>query len=134
MTCQSCVDKIVKKGKQCVACDGRAKDKDLVELKRDGTGFAAAGGAEAVKVRATDRKPITRVLFSPLTLFARILDLFLSSTGGYGVPVGYAFCVSFGRDGMIVRTLTDHREMAQVEQDARRGDGSLNRARSPRQK
>ena len=50
VTCQSCVDKIVKPGKQCVACDGRAKDKDLVELKRDGTGFAAAGGAESVKV------------------------------------------------------------------------------------
>ena len=51
MTCQSCIDKIVKPGKQCVACDGRAKEKDLVELKRDGTGFAAAGGAESVKVR-----------------------------------------------------------------------------------
>jgi hypothetical protein len=49
--CKSCCEKIVKPGKQCVACDGRAKEKDLVELKRDGTGYAAAGGAEAVKVR-----------------------------------------------------------------------------------
>ncbi|CED82844.1 Uncharacterized conserved protein [Phaffia rhodozyma] len=47
--CKACVDKVVRPGKQCVTCDSRAKEKDLVELVRDGTGFAAVGKAEAIK-------------------------------------------------------------------------------------
>jgi nitric oxide synthase-interacting protein len=54
VVCKTCVDKIVKPGKQCVACDATVKEKDVVELQRDGTGYAAAGKAEAVKVRRAD--------------------------------------------------------------------------------
>jgi hypothetical protein len=50
VVCSPCVDKVIKKGKQCVSCEGSAKEKELIELKRDGTGFAAAGNAESVKV------------------------------------------------------------------------------------
>lgn len=53
VVCKKCCDEIVRPGKQCVQCDGVVGEKGLVELVRDGTGYAAAGGAQAVKKGGT---------------------------------------------------------------------------------
>ncbi|KAI8055464.1 hypothetical protein BDF22DRAFT_742051 [Syncephalis plumigaleata] len=42
--CSGCVDKFVKPSKQCFVCEKKCKDKDMVTLKSEGTGFAAGGG------------------------------------------------------------------------------------------
>lgn len=50
VVCGTCVDTIVKPGKQCVVCEANIRpDKDIISLAKEGTGFAAAGGAEAKK-------------------------------------------------------------------------------------
>jgi len=36
----------VRPAKQCVVCDSQLKDKDIIELKREGTGFSGGGLAE----------------------------------------------------------------------------------------
>jgi nitric oxide synthase-interacting protein len=46
VVCKTCCDTIVKPARQCIVCDKKAKDKDIVELARDGTGYAAGGRAE----------------------------------------------------------------------------------------
>lgn len=47
--CKTCIDTLVRPSKQCVVCDGKARDKDVVELAREGTGYAAGGRAETTK-------------------------------------------------------------------------------------
>ncbi|KAI5450358.1 hypothetical protein NCC49_003140 [Naganishia albida] len=48
VVCSTCADTIVKPGKQCPVCEAHIRpDKDMIELGREGTGFAAAGGAQA---------------------------------------------------------------------------------------
>lgn len=50
VVCGTCVETIVKPGKQCVVCEANIRtEKDIVNLAKEGTGFAAAGGAEAKK-------------------------------------------------------------------------------------
>lgn len=49
VTCKTCTDSLVRPAKQCVVCDKQLKDKDIVELKREGTGFAGGGLAETSK-------------------------------------------------------------------------------------
>lgn len=50
VVCGTCADTVVKPGKQCVVCEASIRpDKDMVDLDKEGTGFAAAGGAEARK-------------------------------------------------------------------------------------
>ncbi|KAF9011727.1 hypothetical protein BDQ17DRAFT_1387344 [Cyathus striatus] len=49
VTCKTCTDTLVKPAKQCIVCDGVLKEKDIVELKREGTGFAGGGLAETSK-------------------------------------------------------------------------------------
>ncbi|KZT55230.1 hypothetical protein CALCODRAFT_524606 [Calocera cornea HHB12733] len=44
--CKSCVGELVTPSGQCVVCDGRAGTGDVVELNREGTGYAAGGRAE----------------------------------------------------------------------------------------
>ena len=37
VTCKTCVDTLVRPSMQCIVCDTQLKDKDVVELKREGT-------------------------------------------------------------------------------------------------
>ncbi|TFK31774.1 hypothetical protein BDQ12DRAFT_739790 [Crucibulum laeve] len=46
VTCKTCTDTLIKPSKQCVVCDCQLKDKEIIELKREGTGFAGGGLAE----------------------------------------------------------------------------------------
>ncbi|XP_006459905.1 hypothetical protein AGABI2DRAFT_219326 [Agaricus bisporus var. bisporus H97] len=47
VTCKSCTDSLIRTSKQCIVCDELLKEKDILELKREGTGFAGGGIAEA---------------------------------------------------------------------------------------
>ncbi|OAX42233.1 hypothetical protein K503DRAFT_766964 [Rhizopogon vinicolor AM-OR11-026] len=49
VVCKVCVDELVRSAKQCIVCDHTLGDKDIIELKREGTGFAGGGLAEAKK-------------------------------------------------------------------------------------
>ncbi|KAF8064971.1 hypothetical protein FPV67DRAFT_1419013 [Lyophyllum atratum] len=49
VTCKTCTDSLVRPAKQCIVCDKQLKEKDIVELKREGTGFAGGGLAETSK-------------------------------------------------------------------------------------
>lgn len=49
VTCKTCCDSLVRPSKQCVVCDKDIGD-EIMELKREGTGFAAGGMAETSKV------------------------------------------------------------------------------------
>ncbi|CAB4399210.1 unnamed protein product [Rhizophagus irregularis] len=42
--CKICVDKFVRKTKQCFVCDIKCRDKDIVDMSGEGTGFASGGG------------------------------------------------------------------------------------------
>ncbi|KAF9261527.1 hypothetical protein L218DRAFT_930747 [Marasmius fiardii PR-910] len=49
VTCKTCTDSLVRPAKQCIVCDKQLGDKDIIELKREGTGFAGGGMAETSK-------------------------------------------------------------------------------------
>jgi nitric oxide synthase-interacting protein len=65
VTCKTCTDKLTRPSKQCTVCDQALGEKDIVELKREGspfvfgshcshlfgigTGFAGGGLAETSK-------------------------------------------------------------------------------------
>jgi len=49
VTCKTCTDSLVRPAKQCVVCDAQLAEKDIIELKREGTGFASGGLAETSK-------------------------------------------------------------------------------------
>ncbi|VDB96536.1 unnamed protein product [Peniophora sp. CBMAI 1063] len=49
VACKTCTDTLVKQSKQCTVCDKELADKDIVEMKREGTGFAGGGLAETSK-------------------------------------------------------------------------------------
>ncbi|KZT08050.1 uncharacterized protein LAESUDRAFT_649504 [Laetiporus sulphureus 93-53] len=49
VVCKTCTDKLVKPAKQCIECDVKLGDKDIIELSREGTGYAAGGLAETSK-------------------------------------------------------------------------------------
>jgi len=49
VTCKTCTDTLVRPAKQCIVCDTQLKEKDILELKREGTGFAGGGLAETSK-------------------------------------------------------------------------------------
>lgn len=67
VTCKTCTDTLVRPAKQCVVCDTKLGEKDILELKREGTydsnfhhcrylrhklqgtGFAGGGLAETSK-------------------------------------------------------------------------------------
>ncbi|KAH8829142.1 hypothetical protein DL96DRAFT_1596826 [Flagelloscypha sp. PMI_526] len=49
VVCKTCHDTLVKPAKRCIECDTALPDKDVIELNREGTGFASGGQAEAVK-------------------------------------------------------------------------------------
>lgn len=51
VVCGTCADTVVKPGKQCLICDAAIRsEKDMIDLGKEGTGFAAAGGAEVRKL------------------------------------------------------------------------------------
>ncbi|KIM33264.1 hypothetical protein M408DRAFT_151881 [Serendipita vermifera MAFF 305830] len=47
--CKTCTDTLVKPSSQCVVCDVNLESKDIIELVREGTGFASGGRVETVK-------------------------------------------------------------------------------------
>ncbi|EJD41566.1 hypothetical protein AURDEDRAFT_90272 [Auricularia subglabra TFB-10046 SS5] len=50
VVCKTCTESLVRPSKQCIQCDkALAGPKDIIELKREGTGFAGGGLAEARK-------------------------------------------------------------------------------------
>ncbi|EPT01926.1 hypothetical protein FOMPIDRAFT_141736 [Fomitopsis schrenkii] len=49
VVCKTCTDKLVKPGKQCIHCDVKLAEKDIIQLTREGTGYAAGGLAETSK-------------------------------------------------------------------------------------
>ncbi|ESK86223.1 nitric oxide synthase-interacting protein [Moniliophthora roreri MCA 2997] len=49
VTCKTCTDTLVRPAKQCIVCDKELGDKDVIGLKREGTGFAGGGMAETSK-------------------------------------------------------------------------------------
>ncbi|OCH91178.1 hypothetical protein OBBRIDRAFT_729262 [Obba rivulosa] len=49
VTCKTCTDTLVKPAKQCILCDSKLEDKDVIPLMREGTGYAAGGLAETSK-------------------------------------------------------------------------------------
>ncbi|RPD61817.1 hypothetical protein L226DRAFT_533998 [Lentinus tigrinus ALCF2SS1-7] len=49
VTCKTCTDTLVKPAKQCIVCDVKLADKDIIEMSREGTGYAAGGLAETSK-------------------------------------------------------------------------------------
>ncbi|PPR03374.1 hypothetical protein CVT24_012499 [Panaeolus cyanescens] len=49
VTCKTCTDTLVKPALQCIVCDKKLQKDDVIELKREGTGFAGGGLAETKK-------------------------------------------------------------------------------------
>ncbi|KAF8128633.1 hypothetical protein EV363DRAFT_1340174 [Boletus edulis] len=49
VTCKVCTDSLVRPASQCIVCDRGLANLDIVELKREGTGFAGGGLAETTK-------------------------------------------------------------------------------------
>ncbi|KAI0251884.1 hypothetical protein BJV78DRAFT_1125590 [Lactifluus subvellereus] len=49
VTCKTCTDTLVRPAKQCVVCDKLLAEADILELKREGTGYAGGGMAETRK-------------------------------------------------------------------------------------
>ncbi|KAK4684669.1 nitric oxide synthase-interacting protein, partial [Tremellales sp. Uapishka_1] len=49
VVCLTCADKVVKPSKRCCVCEAGVEDKEIIPLGKEGTGFAAAGGAEVKK-------------------------------------------------------------------------------------
>jgi nitric oxide synthase-interacting protein len=47
--CKVCSDDFVKPGKKCAICDEKCKEKDIIEVSTEGTGFAGGGGKVEVK-------------------------------------------------------------------------------------
>jgi nitric oxide synthase-interacting protein len=45
--CQGCVTKFVKPAGKCFVCNGKCKEKDVISLSSEGTGFASGGQVEA---------------------------------------------------------------------------------------
>ncbi|KAF8317897.1 hypothetical protein DL93DRAFT_479799 [Clavulina sp. PMI_390] len=50
VVCKTCADTLVRPSNQCSVCDKPAKDKDIINMDREGTGFSAGGRAETKKV------------------------------------------------------------------------------------
>ena len=57
VTCKTCTDTLVRPSKQCIVCDTQLKDKDIIELKREGisrncpfTGATDVGAQELVSL------------------------------------------------------------------------------------
>ncbi|KAI6096033.1 hypothetical protein EDD16DRAFT_1675415 [Pisolithus croceorrhizus] len=49
VVCKVCTDSLVRPAKQCIVCDKALDSPDIIELKREGTGFAGGGLAETTK-------------------------------------------------------------------------------------
>ncbi|KAI9567763.1 hypothetical protein HD554DRAFT_2023501 [Boletus coccyginus] len=49
VVCKVCTDSLVRPASQCIVCDRGLTNRDIVELKREGTGFAGGGLAETTK-------------------------------------------------------------------------------------
>ncbi|KAI0761366.1 hypothetical protein BD413DRAFT_617099 [Trametes elegans] len=49
VTCKTCTETLVRPAKQCIVCDVQLGEKDVIELTREGTGYAAGGLAETSK-------------------------------------------------------------------------------------
>lgn len=53
--CKTCADTIVKESGRCCVCEAGIKSDGMIPLGKEGTGFAAAGGAEVKRTVTTFR-------------------------------------------------------------------------------
>lgn len=49
VVCKTCFDSLVRPAEQCVVCDKKLKTADMLQLNREGTGYAGGGLAESSK-------------------------------------------------------------------------------------
>ncbi|KZT63145.1 hypothetical protein DAEQUDRAFT_734156 [Daedalea quercina L-15889] len=49
VVCKTCTTKLVKPSMQCIQCDAKLAEKEIIQLTREGTGYAAGGLAETSK-------------------------------------------------------------------------------------
>ncbi|PCH36786.1 hypothetical protein WOLCODRAFT_92137 [Wolfiporia cocos MD-104 SS10] len=49
VVCKTCTEKLVKPSMQCIQCDVKLREKDVIDLTREGTGYAGGGLAETSK-------------------------------------------------------------------------------------
>ncbi|KAK0480603.1 hypothetical protein IW261DRAFT_1684498, partial [Armillaria novae-zelandiae] len=49
VVCKTCTESLVRPSHQCIVCDVKLSEKNVIELKREGTGFAGGGLAESSK-------------------------------------------------------------------------------------
>lgn len=47
--CQHCTKEFTVKEKQCVACGKKCSEKDIIDMKVEGTGFVSGGQVQVVK-------------------------------------------------------------------------------------
>ncbi|KAF9915062.1 hypothetical protein BX616_006975 [Lobosporangium transversale] len=47
--CESCCKKFIKKEGRCQSCDHKTKEKDIITMRGEGSGFSGGGAKEAVK-------------------------------------------------------------------------------------
>lgn len=60
VVCKVCVDELVRAVKQCIVCDHKLRDEDIVELKREGA-FFHSGHMVACKKKGLSRSfPLMR--------------------------------------------------------------------------
>jgi nitric oxide synthase-interacting protein len=55
VVCKSCADSIVKESGRCCVCEASIGEDGMIPLGKEGTGFAAAGGAEVKRNVTTFR-------------------------------------------------------------------------------
>ena len=49
--CGHCMEEFARKSRTCMVCDEKCKDKDMITIESEGTGYTSKGGVEGIKSR-----------------------------------------------------------------------------------